>query len=65
MTHGEQSSALSQPRGVEWVEDGGGFRRVRTCVYLWLIHADVCQESTQGCKAIILQKNLKKGETEK
>ena len=31
-----------------------------TYVYLWLIHVDVWQKSTQPCKAIILQ--LKKKE---
>ena len=34
-----------------------------TYVYLWLIHVDVWQKSTQHCKAIILQ--LKKKEESK
>jgi len=33
----------------------GRFKREGTYVYLWLIHADVCQEKTKFCKAIILQ----------
>ena len=36
-------------------EVGGRFRREGIYVYLWLIHADVCQKPTQFCKAIILQ----------
>ena len=36
-------------------EVGGRFKREGTCVYLWLIHADVWQKPTQYCKAIILQ----------
>ena len=31
-----------------------------TCVYLWLIHADVWQRATQYCKAIIPQLKKKK-----
>ena len=34
---------------------GWKFKREGTCVYLWLIHVDVWQKSTQYCKAIILQ----------
>ena len=43
-------------------EVGGRFNREGTCVYLWLIHVDLWQKSTQHCKAIILQLkiNLKK-----
>ena len=40
-----------------WDGVGGG-REVqgeKTCVYLWLIHADAWQKPTQHCKAIILQ----------
>jgi len=33
----------------------GTFRREKTNLYLWLIHADVWQKSTKYCKAIILQ----------
>ena len=33
---------------------GGRFRREGTYVYLWLIHVDVWQKSTQYYKAIIL-----------
>ena len=36
-------------------EVGWGFRKEGTCVYLWLIHTDVWQKSTQYCKAIILE----------
>ena len=39
------------------------FRMEGTYVYLWLIHADIWQKSTQYCKAIILQ--LKKKEKNK
>ena len=40
----------------------GSRKEVKEGGYLWLIHADVCQKSTQHCKAIILQLklNLKK-----
>ena len=37
------------------------FKREGTYVYLWLIHVDVWQKSTQYCKVIILRlkkKNL-------
>ena len=36
-------------------EMGGRFKMEGTYVYLWLIHVDVWQKSTQFCKAIILQ----------
>ena len=36
------------------------FKRERTCVYLWLIHADVWQKPTEFCKAIILQLKINK-----
>ena len=35
-------------------EVGGRFEREETDVYLWLIHVDVWQKTTQYCKAIIL-----------
>ena len=40
-----------------WVEEGDGkeVRERETWVYLWLILVDVWQETTQFCKAIILQ----------
>jgi len=38
----------------------GGFRRARICIYLWLIHVDVRQKSTEYCKAIILQLKINK-----
>ena len=37
------------------MEVGGSFKRERTYVHLWLIHADVWQKPDQYCKAIILQ----------
>ena len=36
-------------------EAGERFKGEGTCVYLWLIHADVWQKPTQYHKAIILQ----------
>ena len=36
-------------------EVGGRFKRDGTDVYLWLIHVDVWQKSSQYCKVIILQ----------
>ena len=44
-------------------EVGGRFKKEGTHAYLWLIHVDVWQKSTQYCKAIILQLkiNFKKG----
>ena len=41
------SLSLSQHQGL--------FQQVDSYVYLWLIHIDVWQKSTQHCKAIILQ----------
>ena len=41
--------------GWDGVGVGGKFKREGTCVYLWLIHADICQRATQNCKAIFLQ----------
>ena len=40
--------------------DGVGGKFKRTCVYLWLIHADVWQKPTQYCKAIVLQLKITK-----
>ena len=40
--------------GIGW-EVGGRFKREGTYVYLWLIHVDVWQKSTQHCKALVLQ----------
>ena len=34
---------------------GGGFKKERTHVYLWLLHVAVRQKPRQHCKAIILQ----------
>ena len=34
---------------------GGRFKRVGTCVCLWLTHVDIWQKPIQDCKAIILQ----------
>ena len=47
---------------------GGRFKREGICVYLWLIHVEVWQKTTQFCKAIILQlknklKRIKKRES--
>ena len=39
---------------------GGRFKREGTHVYLWLIHVDVSQKTTQRYKAIILQIKIKK-----
>ena len=33
-------------------EVGGRFKREGTCVYLWLIHVDVCWKPAQHCIAI-------------
>ena len=46
---------LWQPRGVRWGRGRKGGSMEEACVYLWLIHVDVWQKSTQHCKAIILQ----------
>ena len=43
-----------QRGGMEW-EVGGSFKREGTCIYLWLIPADIWQKPTQYCKAIICQ----------
>ena len=39
-------------RGRMGREVGGRFKREGTNVYLWLIHVDVWQKTTQHCKAI-------------
>ena len=39
---------------------GGGFRREKAFIYLWLIPVDVWQKSTQYCKVIILQLKIQK-----
>ena len=39
---------------------GGRFKRERTYVYLWLIHADVWQKPIQHRKAITLQLKISK-----
>jgi len=49
-----RDSATTQ-RGGMGKEMGRSFKREETCVYLWLIHADVWQKPTKFCKAIILQ----------
>ena len=36
-------------------EAGGGFKKERTHVYLWLTHVDVWQKPSQYCEVIILQ----------
>ena len=41
-------------------EMGGGFKEQGTYVYLWLVHVDVWQKTTQYCKAIILQLKINK-----
>ena len=56
ITQGAQPGALRQPRGVGWGREWEeGSRGRETCIYLWLIHADVWQKLIQHCKAIILQ----------
>ena len=47
--------------GRDGVEMGGRFKTEASYVYLWLIHADVWQKSTQYCKVIILQLKTDKG----
>ena len=36
----------------------------RTYVYLWMIHFDVWQKTTQYCKAVILQLKINKAKIE-
>ena len=50
----KQCSVITQ-RG----EMGRGFKKEGTYVYLWLIHADVWQKSSQYCKVIIFQLKIK------
>ena len=41
-----------------WDGVGGGMEVQEEgdiCIYLWLIHVDACQKSTQCCKIIILK----------
>ena len=38
----------------------GSFKREKTHVYLWLIHADIQQKPAQSCTAIILQLKINK-----
>ena len=44
---------------------GVGGELEETCVYLWLIHADVWQKPTQYHKAIVLQLKINKFLTNK
>ena len=46
---------VTTERGGIGLEVGGRFKREGTNVYLWLIHVDVWQKSTQHCKALVLQ----------
>ena len=48
-------SSVTTSMGGMGGEVGGWFKREGIHVYLWLIHADVCQKLTQFCKAITLQ----------
>ena len=48
-------TALWLPGGMGWGGRWEGGSRWGIYVYLWLIHADVWQKSTQYCKAVILQ----------
>ena len=43
----------------------GRFKREGTYVYLWLIHVDIWQKSTQYCKAITLQLEINKKQQKK
>ena len=45
-----KASALGQPRGIGWGEEGAGFRIGETHVYLWLIHTDVWQKNQNTVK---------------
>ena len=54
-----QRSVATSRGGMGW-ERGEGFRREGTCVYLWLIHADVWQRPAQYCKAITHHKKEQK-----
>ena len=47
--------SVSNWRGEMGREMGGSFKREGTYVYLWLIHVEVWQKTTEFCKAIILQ----------
>jgi len=40
-------------------EVGRRFKREGTCVYLWMIHDDVWQKSSQYCKVPIFQLKIK------
>ena len=42
-------------------EAGEGDKRERIYVYLWPIHVDVWQKSSQFCEVIILQLKILKG----
>ena len=46
-------------------EEGGGFKREGTYVYLWLIYIDVWQKPTQLYKAIIIQLKINLKSTQK
>ena len=51
---GAQPGALRRPREAAW-GCARAVPRQGMCVHLWLTHADVWQEPTQYCEAIILQ----------
>ena len=60
MAQETQTGALYQPRGMGWGGKWeGGFKREGIYVYLWLIHVEVLQKTTEFYKAIILQLNNK------
>ena len=64
-THSQQESAVwcrkfKQELYVNlegWMEQemGGRIKREGIYIYLWLIHVEVLQKTTQFCKAIVLQ----------
>ena len=52
MTQGIQTGTM-QPLGEMGKEMGGTFKREGSFVYLWQIHVDIWQRTTELCKAII------------
>ena len=60
MTQGPQiqCSVMTYRGGTEW-QVGGRFKRKGTCIYLWLIHDDVWQKSSQYCKVTVFQLKIK------
>ena len=63
MTQGTESQAQEARDSLEgrgWGYVGGSFKREETFVYLWLIHVDAWQKSSQYCNYPPIKTKIKK-----